>query len=461
MQASDAFNGTGTELVVIYQLSWSTGGDGMVVRSGKNLKNIKNVGLQLYGPHMDYASNLFSNSNRLNDINFKWLSQLTFSDMVGGKIVDPITAFQEDNSMDAVMSIIPDALLLTSNGNVGNGSDGSVKGSKILLTTKTASRVISDVYAVRKDYYDANKATVEKFVKSLFHGEEQLKELLKNKKNKQAEYRSLMSKSAELLMGSSQLVADTEALLGDCEFAGLHGNYTFFTGKGTTRNFDKLTSEIQTSFISMNLMASKTKLHKSSWNYNSFGLNSSVDQKQKPKFDKAKAQQVIENKIEAEITSWEEEGTLFVVEINFGPNQSEFDINNYKDDFKKALEISETNAGALVIIEGHSDPLGIMKAEKALNSGKPTHTLDEINQMKQKVKSLSFERAESVRDSFLKYCKSLNIDIDESQFLPVGMGTKTPKFSPPKTKAEWNANRRVVFRIKQVEAELDTFVPLD
>ena len=50
------------------------------------------------------------------------------------------------------MAISPDALKLTSNGTVGTGSEGSVKGARMLLSTKTASRIIADVYAVRKDY---------------------------------------------------------------------------------------------------------------------------------------------------------------------------------------------------------------------------------------------------------------------------------------------------------------------
>ena len=155
--AAEAFKGSGTELVVIYQLTWSTGGDAMVVRDGKNLKNIKKIALQMYGPHMDYAANLFNKAGRMNQVEFKWMANLTISDKQAGKAVDPVTAFQEDASLDAAMCIIPDALLLTSNGTIGTGSEGSVKGASILLSTKTASRIICDVYAVRKDYFDAKK----------------------------------------------------------------------------------------------------------------------------------------------------------------------------------------------------------------------------------------------------------------------------------------------------------------
>lgn len=463
--ASDAFKNSGTELVVIYQLTWSSGGDAMVVRSGKNLNNIKSVALQLYGPHMDYAANLISKAGRLSAVDFKWLSQLTISDQEAGKIVDPVTAFQENTSLDAVMCIIPDALLLTSNGNTGTGAEGSVKGAEILLSTKTASRIIADVYAVRKDYYDANKAQVEKFVKSLFIAQENLNDLIKNKSANLAKYRQLMSLSAEKLLGSSQFTSDAEALLGDCEFVGYNGNVSFFTGKGTTRNFATLNSEIQKTFKTIGLLTTATTLSNANWNYGALasGLKyaSSSSTPITKKFDEQKVVKAVESKMQAESTSWEEEGTLFVVEINFDANQSDFSIDQYANDFAKALDIAETNSGALVIIEGHSDPLGILKAEKGLRDKEPGHKSEaEIEQMKQRVKSLSLERSQNVRANFLSYCKSKGVNIDPSQFVAVGVGVKNPKYNPPRTKQEWEANRRVVFRIKQVEAELEEFSPL-
>ena len=462
--ASDAFKNSGTELVVIYQMTWSAGGDAMVVRSGKTLNNIKTVSLQLYGPHMDYAASLFSKAGRLSSVQFKWLSQLTISDRVGGKIVDPVTAFQESSDLDAVMCIIPDGLLLTSNGNVGTGAEGSVKGAKILLTTKTASRVIADVYAVRKDYFTANKSKVMDFVSALMIAEEEMHDMLANKSANLSKYRQLMSQSAEKLLGSSQFTSDAEALLGDCEFVGHKGNVAFFTGAGTTRNFTNLNSEIQKTFKTIGILTTSTTLQNAGWDYNQLasGLKyAKATAAPTAKFDQQKVTKMVENKIQAEATTWEEEGTLFVVEIHFDANQSEFSIEKYANDFAKALDIAETNSGALVIIEGHSDPLGILKAEKALRDNEPGHKSQaEINQMKQAVKSLSLERAQNVRSSFLSYCKKRGVKIDESQFVAVGLGVQSPKYNPPRTQDEWAANRRVVFRIKQVEAELEEFSPL-
>jgi outer membrane protein OmpA-like peptidoglycan-associated protein len=80
--------------------------------------------------------------------------------------------------------------------------------------------------------------------------------------------------------------------------------------------------------------------------------------------------------------------------------------------------------------------------------------------MRQAAKNLSLARANSVRSSFLQYCKDHGISIDQSQFIAIGRGVEAPKFNPPRTKEEWIANRRVRFVIRQVEAELSDFTPL-
>ncbi len=457
--AAEVFKREGIDLVVVYQMTWSTGGDALVTRDTvKRPKNLngKTIALQRYGPHMDYLANILSSARvNLSSVNFKWFKELSFpSYETRGKIVDPVSAFLEDGSIDGVMCIIPDALALTSGGKKGTGAAGSVKGAKIMLSTKTASRIIADVYAVRSDFFRNNKSKVNSFVKALFKGEEGLSKLIRSKRSNAKEFKQLMSKSAKYLFDSAQAVPDVEALLGDCRFVGYDGNVKFFTGRGTTRSMDRLTLEIQSSFIKMGLMSGKVSIQHAGWNYKNFssGLSNTTvtPQPVRKKFDIKK----VEKKISVESTSWAEEGTLFQVEINFAPNQSVFSSGQYAADFNKAVDISQTYGGALIIIEGHSDPLGILKAKQAR---KPSV---EIAQMEQQAKNLSLSRARAVRKSFLSFMKRKGFSPDESQFVAVGMGIKSPKYLPPRTKQEWAANRRVVFRIKQVEAELSEFTPL-
>ncbi|MCP5049919.1 MAG: ABC transporter substrate-binding protein [bacterium] len=454
--ASEIFKKQGLDLVVIYQMTWSTGGDALVTRKSvkrpSSLKN-KTVALQLYGPHMDYLANILNSAGVSSSrVKLKWFKELTLPSYdPRGKIVDPVSAFLDDSTIDGVMCIIPDALNLTSGGKTGTGSAGSVKGARIMLSTKTASRVIADVYAVRSDYFNSNKSKVQAFVSALLKGEEAFARL---RASKGGEYKKLMSHAAQLLFDSAQAVPDVEALLGDCRFVGYDGNIGFFTGKGTTRTMSRLTGEIQSGFIKMRLMSKKVSLRSARWDYAALARGlSNISLKPKPlkkKFDTRK----VAEKISVESTTWAEEGTLFQVEINFAPNQSIFSESQYAGDFKKALNIAQTYGGALIVVEGHSDPLGILKARQ---NRRPSV---EISQMEQQAKNLSLSRARAVRASFLQYCSRQKLTFDESQFVAVGIGIKNPKFSPPRTKEEWSANRRVVFRIKQVEAELTEFTPL-
>jgi len=328
--AAETLQAAGTELVVVYQMTWSNGGDCMVVRGIDKPKDLKGktIAIQLYGPHMDYAANLLANAGiNLSDVTFRWLKELTLPEYdTSGAIVDPVSAFTADSKIDAVMCIIPDGLTLTSGGDVGTGAEGSVKGAKILLSSKTANRVIADVYAVRKDYFDANKAKVQSFVHALMLGEETLRDLLKQKTADNAGYGSLLTRSAELLLGSPQATGDVEALLGDCEYVGHAGNVAFFTGEGTTRNLVVLTNEIQTSFAGMGLMSGKVALKSANWDYAALGrgLKYAKAVAAKPKFDSARVAQQVAKMIEVEPTAWETEGTLFVIEIHFAPNQATF-----------------------------------------------------------------------------------------------------------------------------------------
>jgi len=457
--ASDAFKAAGTELVEIYQLSYSNGDDAVVFRPGKNINNAKNVALQLYGPHMDYAANLFTSAKRrLEDINFKYLEELTLND--NGTNNNPVEAFVADPTLDAVFCIIPDALNLTSGGKTGTGSEGSVKGATIGLTTKSANRIIADVYAVRKDYFDKNRDEVQKLTLSLMQAEEGLRDLLKAKSSKMGEYNKLISRASELFFGTPTATKDVEPMLeGGCEFVAHAGNVSFFVGQGTTRNQKTLDAEIQKAFVTMGVLTGATSVLNAGWDYNAFvpdlryAKAGAASAAATPRFDEKKVSQVVENKIKAESTTWESEGTLFNVEIYFQPNQEDFAVANYSSDFKEALKLAQTYGGAIVVIEGHSDRGGVLKARQSGVSSQ------EVAQIEQVAKNLSRDRAENVKKSFLAYCKQSGIAFDASQVTVVGRGIESPKYMQPRTQEEWKQNFRVVFRVKQLESESIQFDP--
>ena len=446
-----------TKPVVIYQLTWSSGGDTLVVKAGigsaRDLKG-KTIALQAYGPHVDYLTKILSDAGlSTSDVKIKWLPDLT------GSKNTPMAAFQQSD-VDAAFVISPDAAVLTSGGTIGTGAEDSVKGARILLSTKTANRIIADVYVVRSDYFKSNRKQVEGFVHGLMAGEEKLHDLVRNKGSRGAEYKATMGAAAKLLLDSAQAVGDAEGLYGDCEYVGHSGNVSFLADANYPRSLDNLTREIQSSFAGIGLVKGNAKLATAGWDYNKLkqGLTTANVAAETQRFD--------QNQVAAVVTRKQQQGTLeqgqlFSFEIFFEPNQNGFSADLYEKAFAKVVDLASTYGGALITVEGHSDPMAYLREKK---NNQPEVVLGRV---KQSAKNLSLSRAVAVRDSIIGYAKNKNINLDPSQFAVVGHGISKPKSGlcgedpcAPKSEREWRDNMRVEFRIIQVEAESDVFKPL-
>jgi ABC-type nitrate/sulfonate/bicarbonate transport system substrate-binding protein/outer membrane protein OmpA-like peptidoglycan-associated protein len=439
-----------TKPVVIYQMTWSNGGDCLVVKPGinsaKDLKG-KTIALQAYGPHVDYMAKILKDAGlSLRDVNIRWTGDLTGTD-------DTPTEIFSKKGVDAAFVIIPDGLMLTSNGTVGTGAEGSVRGARIMLSTKTANRIIADVYAVRSDFLKSHRDKVKDFVHGLLLATQELKELFKNKEKRLTEYRSLLSASAAILLDSAQATADAEALYGDCEFVEFRGNVKFFGDEKWPRSLNRLVNEIQSSFVTIGLLGRKSSLAQARWDYNALrsGLTG-VDDVEAPRFKTEAVAQVVARK---QAMGTLGEGELFSLEINFQPNQNSFPEDLYAAGFKKIVELAATYGGAVITVEGHSDPHKYNRLERK------GATPIELRRTKQAAKNLSINRAIAVRDSIISFARNAGVPLDQSQFTVVGHGINQPKYSLPKTKEQWLSNMRVVFRIIQIEAEDEAFTPLN
>jgi len=445
-----------TRPVVFYQMTWSAGGDALVVKNNirkvKDLKG-KTIALQADGPHVDYLARILGDAGlNVSDITIKWLPDLTGTDN------SPMAAFYE-NDIDAVFVIIPDALALTSGGNVGTGSEDSVKGAKILMSTKTANRVIADVYAVRNDFYKANKAKVHSLVKALMEAEEELGKLIANRSSQASAYKKAMSSSADILLDSPEAIADTEGLYADCEFVHFDGNVKFFTDNNYPRRMEKVSREINTGLKQFGLITGNNQLAKAEINYKqlktALGVTTSAQQS---RFKKDQVSALVARKQQQNSL---EEGELFSFEVYFKPNQKSFTADLYKDDFAKVVDLASTYGGAIISVEGHADPMEYLRAKK---KDQPSIVLGRI---KQSARNLSLSRAQSVRDEIIEFATSSNIRMDFAQFATVGHGIAQPNTGicgsdpcAPKTEEQWRSNMRVKFRIIQVEAESNVFMPL-
>jgi outer membrane protein OmpA-like peptidoglycan-associated protein len=463
MAAEVASKDPRTKPVVIYQMTWSAGGDALVVKgsvnSAKELRG-KSVAVQAYGPHVDYLAKVLADAGlTMKDVNVKWVADLT------GSGNSPAAALRE-GSVDAAMVIIPDAMALTSNGTVGTGAEDSVKGARILLSTKTANRIIADVYAVRSDYLQSNRAAVESFVAGLAQGHEALKQLVANKASRAAEYKQTMAAAAQILLDSAQAVSDAEGMYADADFVGLVGNTGFFNNPKNPRGFGQLNKEIGTAFGTIGLASQATSaaLDHAKLDYSRLGSGATAapvaaaPKAEAPRFDEAKVATIVAKR-QAQGTL--NQGELFSFEVLFQPNQDKFPAELYADAFKKVANLAATYGGAVITVEGHSDPMAYLRARK---EGAAQVVL---GRTQQSAKNLSLSRSVAVRDSVVAYAKSQGISLDPSQFAVVGHGISQPKSGmcgsdpcAPKNEQEWKSNMRVEFRIIQIEAEASAFKPL-
>ena len=442
-----------TKPVVFYQMTWSAGGDALVVKNSiktaKDLKG-KTIAIQAYGPHVDYLLRLLKDAGLTHkDVTLKWLPDLTGTDN------SPMAAFYEAD-IDAAFVIIPDALALTSGGNVGTGAEDSVKGAKILLSTKTANRVIADVYAVRQDYYQANQAEIGKLTTALIKSEASLKQLVAGRNANSAAYQKVMANAALLLLDAKEAVSDAEGLYADCEFVGAKGNVNFFQNNAYPRRFAKLQSEIGASLASMGL-SQGGELLATATNFKPFAESGSV-QAESQRFDRKQVSAIVSKRQQQGRL---DDGEIFSFEVFFKPNQKSFSAELYAEEFDRVAELAAIYGGAIITIEGHSDPMGYLRAKK---NQSPAVVL---NRVKQSAKNLSISRASEVRNEIISYAASKNVVLDNSQFEPIGLGITQPKTGicnndpcAPKSEQEWRSNMRVVFRLIQVEAESDVFMPL-
>lgn len=444
-----------TEMVVIYQLSWSNGGDALVVDAGidrpENLSG-RTIALQAYGPHVDYLMTVLGDAGlSAGDVTLRWTR-----DLVGFAGSAPAAALHDDQAVDAAMVIIPDALALTSGGTGGDGSEDSVRGAEILLSTRSASRVIADVYVVRADYLAEHRDQVQAFVHALMRAEEETRALMRQPG---AERQALLAAGGAILLDAPDAIADTEALWADAETVGWTGNVRFFGEEGYARGFARLAPEIQQQLVDLGLLAATHALDHAYWDYEALaeGL-SDTEGVEVPRFDTAALNQVV-SQMQAQGTA---AGTLFSFEVHFRPNQDSFPVEVYREQFGRVVELASTYAGAVITVEGHADPLGYLRARQEGQSQVV------LNRMVQSARNLSLQRANAVRDSIVAMAEADGMWLDRSQFVTLGLGFQNPATGmcgpepcAPETEEEWLSNMRVVFNIVQVEAEASVFTPLN
>ncbi len=456
-----------TQMVVFHQLSWSTGADALVVRGDINeltdLKG-KTIVLQAYGPHVDLLVNVLQTAGlSASDVTIKYVPDLLVTDK---NSFSPATAMSSDPSVAAAFVIMPEAQVLTAHGTVGTGREGSVKGARILFSTAQAGRVVPDVYAVRKDFFDANRDRIEALAHALLVADEKTVAIMGPNNTDKKSYSDLVSAAAGLLLDNPTDSDDIVQLYQGMRLAGYGGNFRFFTDSNYPSGFDGLTAEIQPAFMQMRLLTRRVSLTQAGWDWTRMARDlTNTGDVVVPHFNPAAAARFLEGRVQRDT----EQGELFGFNILFSPRQSDFPVALYQAQFENIIKRAVENAGDLIDIQGYVDPSGYLTSLGLVDPEKPRLSPDTLTKQRQGLKNLSLRRANAVRDAVIAYAKTKGITFDPGQFNVTGWGVDAPGCvhdssgeitlaCKPQTDQEWVQSRRVRFSFTSVDTESDVFV---
>ncbi len=434
-----------TEQIVFFKHSFSAG-DGIVAGDGisriADLKG-KRIAIQANGPHVDFVGRILEDGGlSFADVEIVWVKDLTGDGDTPSKAL-------VDGQADAAALILPDARFLTSGGTVGTGAEGSVRGSTILISTQEAASVIGDYIAVRADYFDANRDAVAKMVNILFRAEEEMRQFMAvDGDPRQTAMAALMA--TEFLGGLP--TEEGVFLWQDAITDGWAGNAKHFGDANEARRFDVLLEEVNIALRGAGQLTAPASLNTAEWDYASLtdGLTN-LDDRLIASFNPEAAAAAVQK---LRRTGQLDANTKIDFEVFFEPDSTSFPINLYAKDFEEILRLASTYSGAIITVEGHSDPLHFLRREQAGAENA------ELRAIRTSTQNLSMDRAIAVVDALSGYAADLEVRMNRDQFTVDGVGIASPRHNPPATEAEWRENMRVVFRVLTVQAEATTFSPL-
>jgi len=481
-----------TKPVVVLQLSFSLG-DHIVARENlKTLNDLRGKGrrvriaCQQGGPHVGLLYDSLEAAQIARDeVEIVWVKDLTGE-------AGPAEAFRRDAKIDACCVITPDMIGLTGGlDSKGTGAEGTVAGAHVLNSTQQMSRSITDVYAVRADWYQGHREIVEKFVAGYLKGTEEtvaLRKGFEETKRLSPEYRALLTMSQSIFGREvlPTLEVDAHGLLLDCAFVGLPGQIAFFEDKGNLNGFAAKTKAALDMAVSWGYAAARNGFDPPNLDYRKIAALSGLKYEAPAPAGGRIAAEAIDIFPDTAL----DDRTIVSFTINFEPNQADFSADRYGAEFRRAIQAASTFGNAVVVIRGHSDPtktlvdliragmekglikrsgsgadyryflegrpLDLSQTERIvalLKDGTFETATNRPRETMQAALNLSHARAAAVRDSLVGYARQLSVNLDTSQIQPVGAGILEPVIPKPQNIQEARENMRVEFRIVRVPAE--------
>ncbi|RDJ35057.1 MAG: hypothetical protein DWQ19_09485 [Crenarchaeota archaeon] len=499
-QASEVLNSDPrTKPHILVQLTWSAGDHVVATEGVKTLNDLVSkpggkkvrVAVQQGGPHVGLLYKMLKAAQATkDDIEIVWTQDLS-----GPK--GPAEVFRKGEA-DAACVITPDMIGLTGGvEGIGSGAEGTVKGAHVVVSTQTMTRAIADVWAVRSDWYNANKSFCEKFVAGFLKGSEDLVAMRKqfDETNKLTpEYRNILT-VAQNAFGKEvipSLEIDGHGLLLDATFVGLPGQVSWFEDKGNLNGYEPSAKSAVDLAVDWGYAKSRNGFVPAELNYQNVATIAGVEYKAPKNTNRIAAEQ-----INVFPDSDLDDRTILSFSINFKPNQDEFSVDQYGSEFNRALEIVSTFGNSLLVVRGHADPtktltdlikagiakgviqrrgasgsyhyylngqeLDLENTDKivslikagAFDGAQPTATLrfDPPQETMMAALKLSTDRAEEVVEQISKFAHDQGKNFDASQVKPVGAGIAEPVVAKPSNMDEAEKNMRVEFRIIRISPE--------
>jgi len=467
-----------TRPVVFLQLTWSQG-DHMVGRPSIRTVNVlkgKKVTLQQGGPHVGMLDDILrSAALSWSDIEVVWAKELTGQN-------GPAAMFRKDSSIDACMVISPDMIGLTSGLEAeGTGAEGTVKAARVVVSTFNMNRSIADVYACRKDFYDANRGTVEKFAAGYLRGCEDVATMKQDfqKRGSSPDYSKVLQMTQQIF-GSDVIPNATEAdgLISDCEFVHLRGNRLFFLEEGFPEGFARKMAKATELAVTQGYAAKAAPFIQHDLDYAALTKLGQL------------TKTALGESVEFSPVEVEDEDTILSFTIQFQPNQTKFPVAEYAAEFQRVVDSVGLYGNSVFAIRGHADPTrtlrdfvraGIQKSAlkrtgkrgnyRYFFRGKPldlnqTEAIVQLvesgafaggepdpSQTLQAARNLSQQRAEEVRRTIIAYAREKDLRLNETALQAVGVGIGDPVVAKPRSVEESRENMRVEFRLLRVTAE--------
>ena len=498
--ASEKIEDPGARPMVFMQMTWSSG-DHMVSREDidtmDDLKG-KTIAVQKGGPHVGMLDDVLKTANLdWDDVKVVWADHITGP----GSATE---LFRNGSEVDAAFAITPDMLGLTGGlENTGTGAEGTVKGSHVLVSTAELSRSIADVYAVRKDFWEANPKWVTDFSVAYLKSVEEVIDLKGAYEAKGSEpYLNLLQMSQDI-WGKDvipTLEEDAHGLLSDCTFAGYPGNVAFFTDAKNRHGFADFNTRAIDLATHQGYAKKRVDLLPSPIQWEAAEIKSRLSKTSSDRKDRFNAEAVL-NEVEAlDADGALDSRTLLSFTISFEPNQTVFDSSAYAAEYARVFELADRFGNAAIVIRGHSDttlvlsqavkaglengdmkrsgssgnyqyfldgrpldiedPDAMVKAIQSSNAFRPVAGHDPRKTMAAAL-NLSRERAAAVRKSIIEHAGDKQIRIDESQLQAQGVGIREPLVARPRAPEEAAMNMRVEFRLVRVSAEAITASDFD